>query len=197
MYRIVFLMCLLLAAMGCWGQQPNTPERPHLVMGKVVDGDTIPHVYLPDVSIFAAWKNKNNRQYARYSRLVNNVKKALPYARIASQKLLEINNHMASLKTEKEREAFLKIAEKQLFKEFEAPLKKLTYTQGRILIKLIDRETGDTSYDLIKDYKGGFSAFFWQSVATVFGSNLKSEYDPKGDDKSIEHIVSLIDSGLL
>jgi hypothetical protein len=179
------------------GQQPNAPERPHLVMGKVVDGDTIPHVYLPDVPVFGVWKNKNDRQYARYSRLVNNVKKALPYARLASQKLKEINEHMASLKTEKEREAYLKIAEKQLFKEFETPLKKLTYTQGRILIKLIDRETGDTSYDLIKDYKGGFSAFFWQSVAKVFGSNLKSEYDPKGDDKSIEHIVNLIDSGLL
>ncbi len=81
--------------------------------------------------------------------------------------------------------------------QFENPLRKLTFSQGRMIIKLIDRETGNTSYDLIKDYKGGFSAFFWQSVARVFGSNLKDEYDGDREDKMIEHIIIMIDNGIL
>ncbi len=197
MRRTIITLTVIFFSLTTIAQQPEQDNRPHLVMGKVVDGDTIPHVYLPDVNVLAKFHFKNKRQHARYTRLVHNVKKALPYARIASQKLLAINNHMASLKTDREREAYLKIAEKQLFKEFETPLKKLTYTQGRILIKLIDRETGDTSFDLIKEYKGGFSAFFWQSIARVFGSNLKSEYDAEGDDKTIEFIITQIDNGLL
>ena len=197
MYRLLVILSLMAFSLVGFAQQEQIQPRPHLLMGKVVNGDTIPHLNLPVVTIYAAWKNKDNKQYARYTRLVYNVKKALPYARIASRKLKEINNHMSTLPTKKEREDYLNAAEKQMFKEFEAPLKKLTFTQGRILISLIDRETGDTGYELIKEYKGGFSAFCWQSLARVFGANLKSEYDPQGDDKKIEDIVSLIDSGLL
>ena len=132
------------------------------------------------------------QQKKKYSRLVRNIKKTLPYARSASQKLKEINTQLEKLQTEKERKAYMKKAEKDLFDEFEEPLKNLTFSQGRLLIRLIDRETGDTTFNLIKEYKGGFSAFFWQSVAIMFGSNLKSEYDLEGDDKMIEYIIVLI-----
>ncbi len=175
----------------------SQPHKPTLLVGRIFDQDTLPHVDLPMVTVTVPWKFKNNREFNRYSRLTYNVKKALPYARIASRKINDINDHLLLLRTDKERKTYLKQAEKAMFDEFEAPLKKLTFTQGRILINLIDRETGNTSYDLIKDYKGGFSAFVWQSVARVFGANLKDEYDPAGDDKMIEHIVIMIDNGML
>jgi hypothetical protein len=193
---IVFLMwCVLTEACP---QEPVKPERmPHLVSGKIIGNDTIPHVFLAEVLVTTGWKHKNNRDALRYSRLVRNVKITLPYARLASAKLREINQQLLLLPTDKQRKDYLKKAEKELFAEFEAPLRKLTFSQGRLLINLIDRETGDTSFNLIKEYKGGFSAFFWQSIARVFGANLKDEYDPEGDDRMVENIVTLIDNGLL
>ena len=89
----------------------------------------------------------------------------------------------------------MKQVEKELLDEYEDDLKKLTITQGRILIKLVDRETGATSYELVKELRGSFSAFFWQAFARIFGSTLKAEYDPYGEDRLIEEIVLLIDNG--
>jgi hypothetical protein len=116
---------------------------------------------------------------------------------MAARKLHEIDAHLGTLKTEKEKKAYLKKAEKELFAEFEQPIRHLTVSQGLLLIRLIDRETGDTSYNLIKEYKSGFAAFFWQSVARLFGSNLKADYDPEGEEKMIEHIIILLDNGML
>ncbi len=168
-----------------------------LVKGKVEGNDTIPHVDIREIVIMPERQFKSNRDYMRYSRLVRNVKITLPYARVAAHKLADINRHMATLKTDKERRAYLKKAEKDLFAEFEKPLRKLTVSQGKLLIKLIDRETGSTTFDLIKQYKGGVPAFFWQSVARIFGSNLKDEFDEEGDDRTINYIINLIDNGIL
>lgn len=165
--------------------------------GRVVGNDTIGHIYISEVKVPAPWKFKNKRQRKRYSRLVINIKKTLPYARLAKHRLNMISLSLDTIKGVNNRKEFIKTSEKELFNEFEKPLKKLTFSQGRMLIKLIDRETGDTSYALIKDLKGGFTAFMWQSVARIFGSNLKSEYDSDGDDAMIEHIVLLIDNGVL
>jgi len=164
---------------------------------KVVHGDTLPHITLHEISVVPKWKFKSKREYKRYSRLVRNIKKTLPYARMAARKLHEIDAHLGTLKTEKEKKAYLKKAEKELFAEFEQPIRHLTVSQGLLLIRLIDRETGDTSYNLIKEYKSGFAAFFWQSVARLFGSNLKADYDPEGEEKMIEHIIILLDNGML
>ncbi|TAJ14183.1 DUF4294 domain-containing protein [Marinilabiliaceae bacterium JC017] len=173
------------------------PEKAIYLEQKVIGTDTMPHINLHEIKIVTPWRFKNKRQHIRYSKLLRNIRITLPYARMASQKLNAINQHLSTMETEKERKAYLKKAEKELFKEFEKPLRKLTFSQGRLLIQLIDRETGDTSYNLIKEYKGGFSAFFWQSIARLFGSNLKSEYDAEGDDKMIEHIIIMIDNGML
>jgi len=178
-------------------QKHNPITNGTLVKTRIVDGDTIPHINIDEVTVVPPWKFENNRQRVRYSRLVINIKKTLPYARLARQRLNEIARVLDTIPSEKKRKIYIKKAEKELFAEFEEPLKKLTFSQGRMLIKLIDRETGDTSYELIKELKGGFSAFMWQSVARIFGSNLKSEYDSKGDDAMIEHIIMLIDSGVL
>lgn len=164
---------------------------------RIVENDTIPHVNLDEVPVIPTYKFKSRRQKRRYGKLVRNVKIVLPYARSAAQKINEINAQLATIENEKERKQFLNDAEKELFDEFEKPLRKLTFSQGRLLIKLINRETGDTTYELIKEYKGGVSAFFWQGVARLFGSNLKSEYDVDGDDLMIEHIITLIDNGII
>lgn len=164
---------------------------------RIINQDTIPHVDLKEISVLPPYKFNNKREKRHYGKLVRNVKIVLPYARSAGEKVNEINKHLASLSSEKEKKAYLKTAEDELFLEFETPLRKLTFSQGRLLIKLIDRETGDTTYELIKHFKGGFSAFFWQGVARLFGSNLKAEYQPDSEDKMIEHIILLIDNGII
>lgn len=165
----------------------------------VVDGDTIPQMLLNEVTVMEPWRFKNKREEAQYSRLVRNIKITLPYARMAAAKLQVINDNLAKLPTDKKRREYLKKAEKELFNEFEAPLRKLTFSQGKLLIKLIDRETGDTSYNLIREYKGGVSALFWQGIARIFGANLKDQYIPSDrvEDRMIEHIIALIDIGVL
>ena len=165
----------------------------------VVDGDTIPQMLLNEVTVMEPWRFKNKREEAQYSRLVRNIKITLPYARMAAAKLQVINDNLAKLPTDKKRREYLKKAEKELFNEFEAPLRKLTFSQGKLLIKLIDRETGDTSYNLIREYKGGVSALFWQGIARIFGANLKDQYIPSDrvENRMIEHIIALIDIGVL
>lgn len=165
----------------------------------VVDGDTIPQMLLNEVTVMEPWRFKNKREEAQYSRLVRNIKITLPYARMAAAKLQVINDNLAKLPTDKKRREYLKKAEKELFNEFEAPLRKLTFSQGKLLIKLIDRETGDTSYNLIREYKGGVPALFWQGIARIFGANLKDQYIPSDrvEDRMIEHIIALIDIGVL
>ncbi|MCT4587998.1 MAG: DUF4294 domain-containing protein [Carboxylicivirga sp.] len=164
---------------------------------RIVNHDTIPHVNLQEVPVIPPYHFKNKRHKRRYGKLVRNVKKVLPFARSAGQKVNAINEHLANISSEKEKKAYLKQAEKELFDEFEKPLRKLTFSQGRLLIKLINRETGDTTYELIKHFKGGFSAFFWQGIARLFGSNLKAEYHKDGDDQMIEHIILLIDNNII
>jgi hypothetical protein len=109
----------------------------------------------------------------------------------------EVSNHLATLQTEKEQEEYLKQVEKELLDNYTEPLKKLTVTQGKILIKLVYRETGETSYKIVEFYRGKFRAFFWQALARLFGSNLKLDYDPLGEDRLIEEIVVQIENGQL
>lgn len=196
-FAILFLFLLSCLMAAAQIQKGGHVVDPHLVAGRIEDNDTIPHVDLREIVIMPPMQFRSEREYLRYSRLVRNIKITLPYARLAASKLHEINAHLSTLKTDKERKAFLKQSEKTLFDEFEKPLRKLTISQGRLLIKLIDRETGDTSYSLIKQYKGKFSAFFWQSLARLFGSNLKDEFEEEGDDKTINYIITLIDNGVL
>ena len=169
----------------------------YLVYGDVIDGDTVIHVGLRQIIIRPPFRFTSRKQYRRYSRLVRYVKKVYPYSRIVAEQLNEIHSHLDEYKTEKEKKEYLKRKEQELKDQFEGKLRKLTYTQGRILVKLINRETGYTTYAIVKELKGSLNAFFWQSVARIFGNNLKMEYDPKGDDKMIEDIVIRIENGEL
>ncbi|MGQ1889056.1 DUF4294 domain-containing protein [Thermophagus sp. OGC60D27] len=200
-YIIVCGIFSLTFGFGLCAQKVDTArmagKKVYMLKSKVLGTDTIPHVTLAEVKVVPRWRYRNKRERKVYNRLVRNIKITLPYARMAAVKLQEINAELAQIEGEKERKAYLREAEKKLFHEFEQPLRKLSFSQGRLLIKLIDRETGDTSYDLIKEYKGSFSAFFWQSVARIFGSNLKEEYDAQREDRMIEHIIIMIDNGML
>jgi hypothetical protein len=163
----------------------------------VVDGDTLWVAELDEIYIFPTKRFKNRREYRRYTKLIYNVKKAYPWAKMAGETLAEMEREMLALETEKEQMEYIKTMEKELLGKYTDDLKKLTITQGRILIKLVDRETGDTSYELVKELRGKFSAVFWQTLARLFGSSLKYEYDPGGEDRLIEEIVILIEAGQL
>ena len=156
------------------------------------NGDTIYFDVLKDVTVI---KFRAKKDYRKYKRMVYNLRKVYPYAKIAKRKLAEMDNRYLTLKTDKERKTYIKSVEKELLSEFEAPLRKLTVSQGGLLIKLIDRETGKTSYGVIKEFKGGFSATLWQGVARLFGNNLKASYDAEGDDKILEELMLMYENG--
>jgi hypothetical protein len=128
---------------------------------------------------------------------VYNLKKVYPYALIVRARLFQVNEEMKNINTEKERKDYMKKVEKDVFAEYEDDIREMTITQGRLLIKLIDRETLNTSYTLIRDYRGKLAAAFWQGIARIFGTNLKEEYDPFGADAVIESIIQEIDAGNL
>lgn len=167
----------------------------YLVDALVENGDTIPYIKLREIVILPPKVFTSKKQEQQYLRLVRNIKKVYPYAKLARNKMYEIHNNVLVLKTEYEKNRYLKIAEKELKNEFEDELKDLTITQGKLLIKLINRETGQTTYDIVKELRGSVEAFLWQSVARIFGSSLKSEFDSAGEDKMIEDIIVRIDNG--
>ncbi|PLX10692.1 MAG: DUF4294 domain-containing protein [Marinilabiliales bacterium] len=196
MRKIVTIIALILLYSGVSYAQENSEIDTFVVARTVIiDGDTIPNVSIEEVVIFPRLVFKSKRHSRRYRKLIRDVKRAYPYAIFAKQKLDDMEREFQSLKTDKEKKKYIKTIEKQLMDEFGNELKKLTITQGRILLKLIDRETGNTSYELLKYLRGSVSAIFWQTIARIFGSDLKSEYDPKGDDRLIERVVRMIESG--
>lgn len=161
----------------------------------IIGNDTIPILYFGD---FYVWGNKSFRTQAevkKWDRLVRNVKVAYPYAKIAGIKFNEYNHRIAGITNERVRKAMMKVAEDELQAQFGNELKDLTITQGKILLKLIDRQTSNTSYEIVKDFRGRFRAFFYQSFARIFGYNLKVRYDPLGEDVDIERIVLMIENG--
>jgi len=131
----------------------------------------------------------------RYEQLIYNLKKVYPIAKEANATLKAMENHLLSLRTKREQQAFVKAMEKKLKEKYTPVLRHMTFAQGKILIKLIDRETNRTSYQLVKDLRGSFSAFVWQGVARIFGANLKDSYDRYGEDRQIEMLILLYEAG--
>ncbi len=161
----------------------------------VVDGDTIPVMYFDEVYIWGNKSFRNSAESRQWERLVRNVKKAYPYAKLAGIKFNEYNQKIAGISSEKVKKDMMKQAEDEIEVQFGDELKDLTITQGKILLKLIDRQTNNSSYDIVKDFRGRFRAFFYQSFARLFSYNLKVKYDPLGDDADIERIVLMIENG--
>ncbi len=188
MKKALFLFPLLIIVISVSGQE----SRRLLTRATIENGDTIPVINLPTVFIYADFAFGR-----KHEKLVRNIRKVYPYARLAGEKLNEYSIILAAASDEKEIKAIMQQAEDDLLNQYRADLEKMTISQGKILIKLVDRETGHCSYELVQDLRGDFRAFVWQSFARIFGMNLKMEYDPLGTDKDIEEIVSLIERGML
>ncbi len=162
------------------------------VAATILNHDTVPLVQLPEVII---WGFQSERDLRRFQRLIYNVKKVYPYARLAGIKLKEYETQLATARNERERRQIMRKAEEQIKTQYTDELSELTFSQGKILIKLIDRQTSETSYNLLQELRGNFVAFFYQGFARLWGYNLKTRYDPSGEDAAIEMIVKMIESG--
>ena len=188
MYKIIVTIFLTLFAASATKAQSVT-------RAVVVRGDTLPQFRLPEVAVLA--KRRNARYYVRQrrhdARLVHNVRKALPYAKIAARKIAKIDRRLAAARSESERRRIVKEEYTDLMRRFKQPLTHLTVTQGKILVRLIYRETDNSAFAHIREYKGAFNAYFWQSIALLFGNNLKADYAPLGRDREIEEIVRMIE----
>jgi len=165
--------------------QDTTKRRTRLVRYEVVDGDTFP-VYTFDEVILKDLRDPE--AYKKYLRLVRNVKKTLPYAKLTAFKLQMIEDNLNQLRTKRAKDKYIKQHEKALKEDFEKQLENLSVTQGLLLMKLIHRETGSTTYDILKKYRGSTKAIMWQTFAKFYGSNTKVTYDPV-EDYQIEHII--------
>jgi len=188
MFKYVLIICLVgLCPLINYAQQNTdiirveafiTPER-----------DTIPQSWLPTVQVGAIQTNHWKNYWKEWTRLRNAVYVTYPYAKSASKVISEVNAQLVNVSDESQRKQIIKLREKELKKEFADKITQLSIYQGKVLMKLINRETGNNCYNLIKEFKGSFSAGLWQAVAFVFGSSLKQQYDPLGDDQEIEKIV--------
>lgn len=161
----------------------------------IKEGDTIYVDVLDEVEVTAPMIFNSKKNAKRYSRLVRYVKKVYPYAKVAGIKMREYEKLLEKTPKKRERKKLMKQAEQELKTEFSDDLKKLTYMQGEILLKLIDRETQTSGYEVVKELRGGFRASFYQGFARLFGFNLKDRYDPEGRDREIEEIVLMIEQG--
>lgn len=196
MMKHFLLSCLLFLFLLPLLAQEEKKER-IVVYATMLDGDTIPVIMLPELKIFSFKPYESKRQARQMTRLIKNVKRVYPYAMLAGIKLKEYEEILAGVEDKKVRKKIMKQAEDELDAEFGADLRDFTFSQGKILIKLVYRETGSSSYELVAELRGKFRAFFWQTFARIFGFNLKDGYDPEGEDKEIEFIVQMIEAGQL
>ena len=189
--RIYILIFILFSAILSFAQSPKQLIRP----AKPYKGEIIPIYYLKEVDINAYVYILTQDDLKKYAKLIRNVKVAYPYAKKAGVLLRDYNNLMIG-KSEKERKRLMKQAEKDIEREFTPSLKKLTKSQGKILLRLVDRETGSDSYSLVKELRGSLRAFFYQSIGRIFGYNLRTKYDPlnNNEDFIIEKIIFAIES---
>lgn len=171
---------------------------PMVQIGKTkVGNDSIQYVKTNKIYIFPQLEFKNEKQKQAYNRLVYNIKKVLPIAKECNEIILETGAYLETLPTKKEREAHMKLVEKSIKEEYTPRMKKLTYSQGKLLIKLIDRETSSTGYELVQAFLGPVRAGFYQAFAVLFGASLKKRYNPQGADKLTERIVLQVEAGQL
>lgn len=191
-------MCFTVSALLTFQVQGQIVDEDSLTTEAViVDGDTLPVITLEETVVSSRRFYKSKRYQRTYGRIKKKVVKVYPYATITRDLLEQYDKELAEINTKAGKKAYLKNAEDELKAEFEGEITRLTRSEGKILIKLIDRETGDSSYELIKKLRGGFTAFMWQSLAKLFGSDLKQQYDARGDDQIIEEIVLAIERGEL
>ncbi len=180
----------------------NTPPKPQKpqnedMMEFIVEGeDTIYIDHIRASKVYSRLPRMKGREWRKYYRLVHNFSKAYPYALVARKLVQEADSTIAAdnLKRGK-RDKYINEVQKELFSVFESQMRSLTVSQGALIMKLVDREVGKSSYNIIKDYKSGITAGFWQGIARIFGTNLKKPYDPEGEDRATEELVEIWEAG--
>lgn len=206
----MFCIC---AATTCAAQGSNPPQVssnggvvdmnnptfvPMVRVGKVLlEGDSIQYVELNNVYVFPKPEFKNERQRKAYNRLIRNVKICLPLAKEVNHIIIETYEYLQTLPDQKARDAHMRFVEKSIQKQYGPRIKKLSYQQGKLLIKLIYRECNSSSYELLQAFLGPVRAGVWQTFAWMFGASLKKQYDPNGVDRLTERIVRQVESGQL
>ena len=209
----IVLLFSVLWALGSWAQNdgnirvnPNETEVdmdnptfvPMVKVGKVLDkGDSIQYVELNKVYVYPQLTFENERQRMEYNRLVYNVKKVLPIAKEVNKIIVETYEYLQTLPDKKSRDEHMKLVEADIKREYTPRMKKLTYAQGKLLIKLVYRETSSSSYQLIQAFLGSVRAGFYQIFSWIFGASLKKEYEPNGVDRLTERVVLQVESGQL
>ena len=194
---ILTLMLSLMAVLRINAQEMTTTIKEYLVPACIYEGDTIASLRMPTLYVFKPLTFKNKKKQEEYYRLVRNVKKTLPIAKEVNRAIIETYEYLQTLPDEKAREKHLSLVEKGVKEQYTPRLKKLTFSQGKLLIKLIDRESNSSSYELVKAFLGPFKAGFYQAFAAIFGASLKKEYHPEDEDALIERVVLMVESGQL
>lgn len=206
-YMVRFIIVLsfgLLCAMQCAAQNADVSDadkagvlEPMVKVGKVLDegGDSIQYVEVGNVYVYPEPVFKNAKQRAVYNRLVSNVKKVLPIAKEVNRIIIETYEYLQTLPDKKARDAHMKLVEKSIRKEYTPRMKKLSYQQGKLLIKLVYRECNSSTYQLIQAFLGPIRAGFYQAFASLFGASLTKKYDPNGIDRLTERVVLMVESG--
>lgn len=203
MHRLKMVFLLLSLFLGFFGgstvkAQSGYGSNKILSYATVVDGDTIPLVHLQTVTIVRKWALLTDKEIRKNQKLIRNVKKVLPYAKEARKRLEELEREMAGMNAKKRKE-YVKQVEQEVLDDFYDDLEHLTFSQGKVLLKLIDRETGNNSYTLIADLRGAFRASFYNTFARMFGFNMKERFDPKHnkDDNLLERVARSVELGKL
>ena len=199
MKRVLFFSMFLLLSTFSFGQElkDGKLEKGFVCKSIIINGDTLPLIELPpfEINDYVHVMSPTEKWY--WDRLVYNVKVVLPYARLAGQKLREYNSILLSAKNETEKKKLMKQAEKELKAQFGKQIMDMTFSQGEILMKLVDKETGNTTYDIVKELRGSFIVFFYQNIGRLFGYNLKIRYDPNGKDHQIATAIYMIENGMI
>ena len=198
MKRLIFLILFLsFIAVHLNAQEQTTTIKGYVVPICVYKGDTIPSMRMPTLYVYKPLVFKNKKQQQEYNRLVRNVKKTLPIAKEVNRAIIETYEFLQTLPDEKAREKHLSMVEKSVKEQYTPRMKQLTLSQGKLLIKLVNRETSSSSYELVKAFLGPFKAGFYQAFAAIFGASLKKEYHPENEDAMIERIIILVENGQL
>ncbi len=161
------------------------------------EGKTIPHVIFPTLPKYAPMQFSSDKEREEYNRLVYNVKKVLPWAKLAKLTIIETYEYLETLPDKRSRDEHIKRVEAGLKEQYTPALKKLTRSQGKLLIKLVNRECNMTGYNIAKAFIGSFKANLYQGIAVLFGNSLNKKYDPEGDDRYTERVVRMVEAGVI
>jgi hypothetical protein len=197
MCGIILTLALLILYGGVDMQAQNYKSRQVRLPVDLYDGDTIPVIHLPNVYIYNPPEFKNRRQERFYWRTVRDIKKTLPIAREVRGIIIETYEYLLTIPEEKDREAHLAAVEKGMLEQYTPQMKKLTFNQGKMLIKLVDRECHSTAYEAMQAFIGPIRSGMWQAFAWMFGASLKKGYEPEGTDRLTERVVLMVEAGQL